>query len=477
MKICRSAILPIFFVLLSFCDSIKGQTILISGTGSGYKNAELRLYSQTDPVTKRLKPLLTLSCDENGSFSTELPCNKSEIIFIKVGTFKFRLYVMQGSRYELLFPNYIAKSVSEEQNPFFMETELMPEVINNKQDVNNLIREFDSEYDPVFNFVADRVFRNYKNAEIQKEISKLDKFPVLQGLQFYNDYVKCRMIMLNLVVSSSKQDQIKAEGFINTNFSSGNQAFTDLAEQMFSGYFNKISSGPVKDSFERAVTIASFTELKSAILREETITNTELADFVALMNLNADYYEQNLPGENVRKIISLMRSAGETDFIKNTASTLIDKINSFLPGNFPPGFSLLNISGRPMSLKDFRGKYLLLGFARSDNSTSLMELGIINMWYKKYVDNVQVVIILTDKDFKTASRMLGNRGFNWLFLNGSNQELLEFNYDIQMYPSFLLLDREGKIIADPCPYPSEDLELTINKIVREDSARSGSENR
>ena len=42
------------------------------------------------------------------------------------------------------------------------------------------------------------------------------------------------------------------------------------------------------------------------------IINKELADFVALLNLNTDYYERNLPGENVRKIISSMRSQGET---------------------------------------------------------------------------------------------------------------------------------------------------------------------
>jgi len=57
------------------------------------------------------------------------------------------------------------------------------------------------------------------------------------------------------------------------------------------------------------------------------------------------------------------------------------------------------------------------------------------------------------------------------------REDLEFKYDLKMYPSFLLLDREGKMIANPCPYPSEDLEGTINKILLSDPIRSGSENR
>ncbi len=474
MKICKPA-LPL--IILFFCTVIDGQTISISGSGSGYKNAELRFYSQTDPVTKSLKPLLRITCDEKGYFSTELPWNQPGIIFIKAGTFNFHLYVTESSRYELLFPEYDAKSGSEEQNPFFKETELMPEVINNQQDVNNLIRTFDLEYNPVFNIVAEQVLRNFKKEEIQKEISKLDKFSQLNDQPFYNDYVKVRMIMLNLVGSSSNQDQTKADEFINNGFNSGNQAFLDLAEQMFSGYFNKISSGELKDYFNRAVATGSFSELKSVILKDGKITNKELADFVALLNLNSDYYERNLPGENVREIISLMKSQGESGFIKNIASVLLDRINSVLPGNYPPDFSLLNSDGKLMGLKDFRGKYLLLGFARSDNPLSLMELGIINMWQKKYIDNIQIVIILADKDFKSASGVLNNKGFKWIFLDGSKRDILEFNYDVKMYPSFLLIDRDGKMIANPCPYPSENLEHMINNILPGDSVRSGSQNR
>ena len=45
---------------------------------------------------------------------------------------------------------------------------------------------------------------------------------------------------------------------------------------------------------------------------------------------------------------------------------MLEKIN-LSPGNFPPDFALSNSDGKLMSLKDFKGKYLLLGFVRSDN--------------------------------------------------------------------------------------------------------------
>jgi hypothetical protein len=474
MKICKPVLTLIYLFLFA---SLSAQTVSISGYGSGYGNAEIRFYSLSDPITKRLKPLLSETFNEKGSFSVQLPFSKPGIIFIKTGTFSFRLYVTETSRYELLFPNNIPKSGSEEMNPFFMETELIPEVINNKDDVNNLIRAFDSEYDPVFNLVAEQVIRSYKREDILKEISKLGKYSEVIGPSFFADYVKCRMIMLNLVGSPSNQVQSKAEEFINNSFNSENQAFSDLAEQMFSGYFNRVSSGSMKDYFIRAIAIGSFTELRSVIMKDGKIANAELADFVALLNLYTDYYGHSLPGENIRKIISLMKSEGETPFVRSAAAAVLDRMNYSLPGNFPPDFSLANSKGELKSLKDYRGKYLLLGFAMADNQLSVIEMGIINMWQKKYANDVQVVIILTDKDFKAASGVLKNKGFNMTFLDGSKRDILEYNFDLRMYPSFLLLNREGKIIANPCPFPSEDLEKTISKILLGDSSRSGSENR
>ena len=480
MKIYRPGFLLTFlflFLFLFLFASTSGQNFILSGYGSGYKNAELKFYSQTDPVTKRLKPLLNINCDEKGSFSCEIPFYRNKLIFIKTGIYSLHLYITDSSRYVLHLPDYVAKPGSEELNPFYIETELIPDVVNNQLDVNNLIRVFDSEYNPVFNQVADYVLKNYKKEEIQQEISKLDKYLLVNNQPFYNDYVKCRLIMLNLVNSSADQDQARAIEFVNKNFNSENEAFLDLAEQMFSGYLTKLSSGQWKDYFNRAIAMASFTELKSVILRDGKITNMELADYVVLMNLNTDYYERNLPGENVRKIISLMRLQGETIDTKNMASTVLDKINSTLPGNIPPDFSLFNSDNSLMGLKDFRGKYLLLGFVRSDNPTSLMELGIINMWYKKYIKDVQIVTILTDSNFKSGTEACKKRGFGWIFLDGSKRENLEFNYDLKMYPSFILLDREGKMIANPCPFPSESLEFTIEKVLLADPARSGSENR
>ena len=81
-----------------------------------------------------------------------------------------------------------------------------------------------------------------------------------------------------------------------------------------------------------------------------------------------------------------------------------------------------------------------------------MEFGIINMWHKKYMNDLQIVTILTDKDFKSALNKMKNNGLTGSFSMVLPADHLEYLYDIKMYPSFLLLDREGKIIARSVPF-------------------------
>jgi hypothetical protein len=163
--------------------------------------------------------------------------------------------------------------------------------------------------------------------------------------------------------------------------------------------------------------------------------------------------------------------------MKELATIVLTGMLSSLPGNTPPEFSLSDSDGKMITLKDFRGSYVILYFAKSDDRSSLMESGVLNMWQKKYINDLQVITVLTDKDFKAAITKMKNSGFNWVFLDGSQADSLEYLYDIKMYPVFIFLDREGKIIASPAPFPSENLELMVSKLLQKDVNRSGPENR
>lgn len=464
MRSCKIAIL----LLILFNHTIIAQTVRLSGSGQGYGNAELRFFSLTDPISKNLKPLFRISCDENGSFSCLVPCRETCVINIKTGIYCFYIQVNEGSDYNLRFPDFVPKPAGEEHNPYFAETRIIPVVVNDSNNINNLIRIFDTGYNPVFNEVADRISKNYKKNEIPSLIEKLNSISGSMSPSFNSAFIRFRIIMLNMVAYGIYPGRKEDSVMINQTFLPDNQAYTDLVEQLFTGNFRRFLTGPQKDNYIRAIGTSSLKELKSLVLGDGKAVNSQLLDYVILMNLYNEYWSGSIPLENTLKIMMALKEEGSSAFIRETASGMIEQIPAMLPGRIPPDFSLPGTGGKVFSLKDFKGKYLVLNFARSDNLSVMEEFSILKMWQNKYPNELTIVTILGDRDYRSALSKMKKYGFGWDFLDGSDAGILEYQYNIKMYPSFILLDTEGKIVANPAPYPSENLEWLVAKKIGKD---------
>ncbi len=459
----NSILVPV--ILLFINPLLKCQTVGIEGTGTGYGGIELRFFIQSDPVSKREKPVFRLTCSDSGFFSCEIPVEGNRIILIKSGIFSMPLCVTQGKKYKIQMPDYLPRPAGEEYNPFYMETTVIPEVINDTNDINNFIRKFDAEFNPLFNMVADRIALNYRVTEINSEIGRLNVVASLRKDSFSRDFAQFRLMMLNNVASGTYAGRLEDSALINKEFMTDNQAYLDLIEQKFTGYFRNIATGAIRDRFMIAFYSASLPDLRTLIATDARLSEPQLLDYVILMNLYSEYYTGSLDKETVIRLIQMLKNDGASAYIKELASTLLENITSLLPGQEPPCFSLPDISGKIFCPDDFGGKYLLLSFAGTNLTITSLEYGILKMWYLKYNDDLQVVTIVRDKPFKKAVDRMEDNGFGWIFLDGTTKDILDYNYNVRMYPSFLLIDRDGKIINSMCPMPSENLEVLFKSVL------------
>ena len=463
----RSRVVLLFFISMLY-SSLSGQSVRLNGSGEGYRGAELRFFIQSDPVTKRMKPIFRKTCDDMGAFSCEVPVTGYATIFIKAGACTFMLFVNSGSDYQIGMPEYIPRPAGEDDNPFFLETRIIPEVISDTNDINNFIRLFDQEFNPLFNTVADRVALNYRVTEINAEIGRLNGIAAMRKDPFFSDFVLFRLMMLNNVASGTYLGRVEDSVLINRRFLPENPAYMDLIEQRYGGFLKKMATGPSVNAYFSAMSSGSLKEVRELVSAETGTVEPQLLDYIILMNLYSEFYESPGSQKAVTGILSAIRSEGSSEYIKGLASVLTDDLLSLLPGTKPPLFSLKGISGNRLSNDDFRGKFLLLSFSRSDNSSSLLEYGLLKMWNARYKDDLEVVTILRDRKFEEAVIRMKNFGFDWIFLDGSDSDILDYNYDIRMYPSFMLVGRDGNIISNTCPMPSENLESYIRNIIQRD---------
>ena len=190
------------------------------------------------------------------------------------------------------------------------------------------------------------------------------------------------------------------------------------------------------------------------------------------MNLYSEFYTGSIDRGPVIRLMELLKSQGRSSYIKDIAAIVLASMTALLPGTEPPAFSLSDALGKIHSPDMFRGKYLLLSFARTDLKITLMEYSLLKMWSGNYSKDLQIVTILKDTLFKEAVERTRSYGYGWLFLNGSDSDILDYDYGIMLYPSFMLIDREGKILNNSCPMPSENLESYFRSIL-ERNALSG----
>lgn len=133
------------------------------------------------------------------------------------------------------------------------------------------------------------------------------------------------------------------------------------------------------------------------------------------------------------------------------------------PGSPAPDFTLTDTLNRPVSLSDFKGKYVLLNFWATFCGPCVAEKRFLKKTYAAYKDkNFELLdVSVVDKSGKYGDRnkwirMVRNFGLPWVNVYGDAAIDL---YGIEAYPQNFLIDPAGRIIAHDVHYDALDKKL------------------
>ena len=91
---------------------------------------------------------------------------------------------------------------------------------------------------------------------------------------------------------------------------------------------------------------------------------------------------------------------------------------------------------------------------------------MLQRMYAKHSKYLQIVLISVDPSLSELKRFVIKTDYKWIFLNyGKHPEILKA-YDIRGYPTYFLIDKEGKLLLSPAPSPFENIELKLFDIMR-----------
>ncbi|WP_179413764.1 peroxiredoxin family protein [Mucilaginibacter sp. E4BP6] len=143
-----------------------------------------------------------------------------------------------------------------------------------------------------------------------------------------------------------------------------------------------------------------------------------------------------------------------------------DQDDSELLNKPAPGFELTGLDGKNYSLKNLKGKIVVLNFWFIACKPCVNEMPVLNSIKKKY-DPKKVVFLALSLDSKSAvNAFLQNHQFNYVML--TDAALVHQKYHLNAYPTSIVIDARGIIsfVQIGGPDINENLQVAINSALK-----------
>ena len=111
--------------------------------------------------------------------------------------------------------------------------------------------------------------------------------------------------------------------------------------------------------------------------------------------------------------------------------------------------------------KDFRGYMVLLCFCTTTSYSCIQDFDLLNRFQERYSEHLRIISICADQDSASMHRFVKATHYQWTFLHYGDAPNLIRDYDVRTYPTYFLLDPEGRIILSPAPGPQENLDRIL----------------
>ena len=114
-------------------------------------------------------------------------------------------------------------------------------------------------------------------------------------------------------------------------------------------------------------------------------------------------------------------------------------------GKTAPDFSLTSVDGNVISLSDYQGSIVVLVYLRAEQTRSLINMDEVQNIYTRYKDKgIQLIgIIAEDESREAILKVITERKIDFPVLIDSERNVYG-NYGIRVYPSTVIIDRDGK---------------------------------
>jgi len=456
------------FLIISFYSVSQNTTI--EGKVPGAEGKTIRVISYSDQITYLKKKIASTQIDSDGNFLIKLNLRNTIFAYLSINCYRAEIYLEPKTTYKINIPLVDYNNIDERLNPYLNPKNFDIEILNtNDKELNTLIQKFNI----IFNEFILKNFRALYNRDIAKidtfRILVNDSFPSIEN-DYFESYVKYKIAAMEQLARVCSNDSLAKKYFLNQPILYDNVEYMDFFNNFFVKYITASSKKISREDLISTINKQkSYFALADVLGKDTLLMNEVLREMVMLKGLQDIYNMPDFEQKNVLEILKQVSSKSKFEQHQIIAENLITIFTKLKPGTKAPDFALKDVDGKTVSLNELKGKYVYLLFWNTKCISCISEIELMSGFKgEEYRDSIEFIGISTDKDVKSMHDYLKGKDYNGTFLHYENNfDLLE-DYDVKLYPLFVLIDKKGNILKYPARKPSENgehlfIELTKPK--------------
>lgn len=461
----------IILIILLTPFFLQSQNVILKGIAKGAEGKTLDVYSYSDQLSYTMTKITSGKIDTSGSFNFSLKTDETIFTYVKVGFTRAPMYIEPGKTYYLKINCDDCKSADDKTNPYLDPKDLLLTIENSDStELNNLIYHFNDDYDRF-------IYNNYVSLIKQRNKAKVDTFRMQVSKKYgfinnayFSELVRYRFAAIEQMAQLADDNTLAKKYLVRQPVLYQNTGYMEFFNDFFENYVT-MNSPRIKsvDLYKTINDLKSTPAMLDSLGKDTILKNEVIREMVAIKTLADIYYTKDYYRDVIINMLQYIADNTKFPQHKTAASNYINIFTKLIKGTTAPAFSLKDINGQTYTLSELnKGKYVYVIFWTTWCVPCITEMELVDKLIEKYGTKVDFIGISCDKEYMTFHNyMKQSAKFSFISLYwGNNAALLE-NYDVKAYPTFLLIDPDGKIYMNPAETPSEDLNALLYDLTKE----------